>query len=264
MVLQLKETESKKIALRHYANRMNVLIDNVQEASDNIGLKYIRAQTNKTLEEVRQVRDEFIKLNTQIDDKDLSQIKEDIVASEVRYKEQALTYINRLRSYAVNLKNHKNKFNGLISALLDLAQSSATTFIDFSEDKKGKQVAELGENIPTFGQMASVLRVNEIQNGFLVNQTNRFLTSQVQKINEKVEEAGLEGGVDIEQEILHSLESAEEYIYNMAFSMIANMFVMNEDRDIFVNKTLRLTTTNFFNRNNNNFVAHIREELIVN
>jgi len=79
MVLQLKETESKKISLRHYANRMNVLIDNVQEASDNIGLKYIRAQTNKTLEEVRQVRDEFIKLNTQIDDKDLSQDRKSVV-----------------------------------------------------------------------------------------------------------------------------------------------------------------------------------------
>lgn len=263
MVLQLKETESKKIALRHYANRLNVLIDNVQEASDSIGLKYIRAQTNKTLEEVRQVRDEFVKLNNQVDDKDLSQIKEDIVVSEIKYKEQALTYINRLRSYAINLKNHKNKFNGLISALLDLAQSSATTFIDLSEDKKNQKVAELGENIPTFGQMASVLRVSEIQNGFLVSQTNRFLTSQAQKINEEVEEAGFEGGVNIEQEILHSLELAEEYIYNMAFSMIDNLFAMNEDRDIFVNKTLRLTTTNFFNRNHNKFVAHMKEELII-
>lgn len=263
MVLKLKETESKKIALRHYANRLNVLIDDVQEASDSIGLKYIRAQTNKTLEEVRQVREEFVKLNTQVDDKDLSQIKEEIVANEIKYKEQALTYINRLRSYAVNLKNHKNKFNGLISSLLNLAQSSATTFIDLSEDKKNQKVAELGENVPTFAQIASVLRISELQNGVLINQTNRLLTGYAQNINEQVEEAGLEGGVDIEEKIQHSLDLAGVRVNAAAVAMVANLFVINEDRNVFVHKTLRLTTQNFFNRNHDKFVAHMKEELII-
>lgn len=251
-MLTLKENQSYAITMRYLKNRMEYMGLQIRQEIHELGLVYALTWYDPAHQLIKET---LADLNACAEGLRAGNIPVSYVVNFVDNSkvmiDNALTkYAKRLLKKQENLSQNAKKFEPLVLSIVEFQKFNPKAIIESNLKGRQEKLEQLSEGIPTYPQIANVLRIEELQQHNLVGRIVKAMTKQAEVANETEEAFDFEKNYGIQGN--QNLEFAHGHVF-------VRLDIYNPHNKHFLDSVLPKTNAKFMDRNHDKILATIEE-----